>query len=82
MYSKQNWKNLPDQTTPLSAERLNHLESQYENAVMDVRNEFDPKIGSLEDGISNINGELSDLSGRVESALDARFFPLWNSEAL
>lgn len=32
-YNKQNWKNLPDQTTPLSADRLNHLETQYEEAV-------------------------------------------------
>lgn len=32
-YKKQVWKNLPDQTTPLSASRLNHLETQYEKAV-------------------------------------------------
>lgn len=32
-YTKQVWKNLPDQTTPLSASRLNHLETQYEEAV-------------------------------------------------
>ena len=32
-YIKQTWKNLPDQTTPISAERLNHLETQYDSAV-------------------------------------------------
>lgn len=31
-YVKQNWKNLPDQTTPVSAARLNHLETQYDEA--------------------------------------------------
>lgn len=33
VYVKQDWKNLPDQTTPISAERLSHLETQYDEAV-------------------------------------------------
>lgn len=32
-YEKLTWKNLPDETTPLSAERLSHMETQYEKAV-------------------------------------------------
>lgn len=32
MYIKQDWKNLPEQTTPISASRLNHLETQYDEA--------------------------------------------------
>lgn len=32
-YTKQDWKNLPDQSTPISAARLNHLETQYEEGV-------------------------------------------------
>lgn len=36
-YEKQVWKNLPNQTTPLSAARLNHLETQYDEAVATSR---------------------------------------------
>lgn len=32
MYVKQVWKNLPDNSTPLSASRLNHLETQFDKA--------------------------------------------------
>lgn len=32
-YEKQEWKNLPDQTTPITAERLSHLETQYDEAI-------------------------------------------------
>ena len=30
-YSKQTWKDLPDQTTPINAERLNHMETGIYN---------------------------------------------------
>lgn len=32
-YVKQDWKNLPDQSTPLSAARILHMETQFEEAV-------------------------------------------------
>lgn len=32
-YSKQVWKDLPDKSTPLSAARLNHLETQYDQSA-------------------------------------------------
>lgn len=32
-YQKQEWRNLPSQETPISAERLNHLETQFDEAV-------------------------------------------------
>lgn len=32
-YQKQNWENLPLEVTPISAERLEHLETQYDEAV-------------------------------------------------
>lgn len=33
VYTKQTWQNSPNATTPLSAARLNHLETQYDEAV-------------------------------------------------
>lgn len=33
VYEKQNWENLPNETTPISAERLAHMETQYDEAV-------------------------------------------------
>lgn len=35
-YSKQEWENLPAQTTPLSASRLGHMETQYEEAMIET----------------------------------------------
>lgn len=32
-YQKQDWKDLPDRSTPISAERLNHMEDGIENSV-------------------------------------------------
>lgn len=32
-YEKQNWENLPNETTPISAERLSHMETQYDESV-------------------------------------------------
>lgn len=34
-YQKQTWRNLPDRTTPITAERLEHMETQYDEAVAD-----------------------------------------------
>ncbi len=44
-YEKQEWKDLPDQTTPLSAERLNHMEDGISDAVN--INELDDLVASL-----------------------------------
>lgn len=35
-YSKQNWENLPARTTPLSAARLSHMETQYDQAMSEA----------------------------------------------
>lgn len=32
-YVKQNWENLPSENTPITAERLAHMETQYDKAV-------------------------------------------------
>jgi hypothetical protein len=34
-YTKQNWENSPSTATPITATALNHLETQYEEAVAD-----------------------------------------------
>lgn len=33
VYVKQDWQNLPNETTPITAERLRHMETQYDEAV-------------------------------------------------
>lgn len=35
-YAKQTWSNLPSKTSPINAPRLNHLETQYDEAVATV----------------------------------------------
>lgn len=55
-YVKQTWNNLPNKTTPLSAARLNHLETQYDEAVSDSK--------ALANTLSSFN-VLDDLT-RVE----------------
>ena len=35
-YEKQEWKNYPDETTPLSAERLEHIESGIYEASHEI----------------------------------------------
>lgn len=56
MYSKQNWKNLPDQTTPISAERLNHLETQYEESSLYTDQKIEDSIpGGV--GVVSVNGK-------------------------
>lgn len=72
-YTKQTWQNLPNQTTPLSAQRLNHMEdgiydanqvvTQYANGLMSYTDK-----GKL-DGI--FNGTSIDSFGDVESEFSA-----------
>lgn len=44
-YVKQEWKDLPDQTTPITAERLNHMEDGISAAV--TLEDLDDLISSL-----------------------------------
>lgn len=44
-YVKQEWKDLPDQTTPITAERLNHMEDGISAAV--TLEDLDGLIASL-----------------------------------
>lgn len=59
-YNKQIWEDLPNKTTPLSAERLNHLEKQYDEAVKDAKSYTDNAISNIPPpeflGVGSING--------------------------
>ena len=37
-YIKQNWKNFPDETTPITAERMNHIEDGIYNTLNEIIN--------------------------------------------
>lgn len=56
-YAKQEWKNSPDETTPLSAGRLNHLETQYEEAVADSKSYTDSLV-SQSAGVADLISEI------------------------
>lgn len=45
-YEKQQWVNTPSTSTPISADRLNHLETQYEEAVSSSRAYTDAAVGA------------------------------------
>ena len=36
-YEKQDWKNYPDETTPISEERLTHIENGIENVSKELK---------------------------------------------
>lgn len=56
-YQKQDWRNLPDETTPISAERLIHMEEGiYEASLTEVVNSMDgnetdkaPSVNAVKD---------------------------------
>lgn len=64
-YVKQTWENLPAISSPLSAERLNHLETQYDESVDYV----DAQVVDLENQISNIEGNSADLVAELRYPL-------------
>lgn len=43
-YEKQDWQDLPAKTTPVSAARLSHMETQYEEAVADAKTYTDDEL--------------------------------------
>ena len=42
-YQKQTWRNLPDRTTPITAARLEHMETQYDEVMGEVVPELELK---------------------------------------
>lgn len=66
-YSKQNWENLPSENTPISAARLAHMESQYDEAVSYVDSKAQGAgvfnvmdFGAVGDGVSDDSQALRD----------------------
>lgn len=47
-YQKQTWRDLPNETTPLSAARLNHLETQFDEATVTSKSYTDSEIARVE----------------------------------
>lgn len=54
VYTPLGWKNLPDETTPITAVRLSHMETQYSEAVKDAKAYTDSKPSG---GITSVNGK-------------------------
>lgn len=64
VYEKQEWENLPAKTTPTSAERFAHMETQYDEAIATV-GVFTPQMfGAFADG-------ATDDAAAVQAAIDA-----------
>lgn len=49
-YVKQEWEDSPSQDTPISASRLNHMETQYEEALTDAKNYTDDSLAAAAPG--------------------------------
>ena len=45
VYERVEWEDLPQKTTPLNAENLNHMDAGIAN-VTDLANELDTRVGS------------------------------------
>ena len=43
-YQKQTWENAPSTNSPLSADRLNHMEDGIDNAYKQIKNSYDTSI--------------------------------------
>lgn len=81
-YQKQSWRNLPDRTTPITAARLEHMETQYDEAVLNSKAYTDQEINKIEIGIEAGTGRVNvidfgadptgveDSSSAVQEALD------------
>jgi hypothetical protein len=69
VYNKQTWQNNPPSTaTPISAARLNHLETQYDEAMTDVA----ASVGDPESPIgAELNATIGDLIETTVLIVDA-----------
>ena len=71
-YIKQDWKDLPDKSTPITATRLNHIEDGIANsATTEEMNLVDKNITKLFDGM--INTEQTYRYDDNANYLDYRF---------
>lgn len=66
-YVKQDWENLPAETTPLSAERLAHMETQYDEALSTLQ----PIISEVTTGRLSPSGIDTSIAEATEGKQDA-----------
>ena len=57
-YIKQNWKNFPDETTPITAERMNHIEDGIYNTLNEIINIMCPVGTYYETSDLNFNPNI------------------------
>lgn len=73
-YQKQDWRDLPDETTPISAERLIHMEDGiYEASMTEV-------VDSMENPSSNMAPSVNSVKEYVDET--HKFVPLWTGSEL
>lgn len=75
-YRKQHWSDTPNKSTPLSAERLNHLETQYEES----RNFTLDQISNISFPVLSVNGKQGNLtltSSDVSAAPNSEFYRVY-----
>lgn len=69
-YVKQTWQdNPPSATTPISAERLNHLETQYDEAVATL----EPAVSDLSDTVNTGRLSETELITTIDGRIDAKY---------
>lgn len=62
-YTKQDWKDFPNETTPITAERMNHIEEGiYENSNLDTEMSTISEKAVQNKTITNYIGEISNLN--------------------
>lgn len=88
VYTKQTWSDLPDRSTPITAARLNKMETQYDEAVAaatglgangnDVYDRFSPAAKDLGTGyqldILNISGQYKGFNASRAPVKNEWFF--------
>lgn len=69
-YIKQDWKDFPNETTPITAERMNHIEEGiYENSNLDTEMSTISEKAVQNKTITNYIGEISNLNTTDKSSV-------------
>lgn len=70
-YVKQEWKNLPNQTTPANATRMNHIEDGIYNNSVEISNTIESGSNSNGNWIKYSDGTLIQY-GKVTKPIDIK----------
>lgn len=72
-YEKQTWVNKPNSTTPLSAGRLNKLETQFDRAIESVADDINAPTSGIGAALrGSVTTELGTPASGIGSAVDGR----------